>query len=31
MHGGFEQVYVKTREGAFDNNKEGFQVFAWHH
>ena len=26
----FEQVYVKIREGASDNSKEGFQVFAWH-
>jgi hypothetical protein len=28
--GSFEQVYVKTREGALDNSKKGFQVFAWH-
>ena len=28
--GVFEQVYVKTREGALDNSKKGFQVFAWH-
>jgi hypothetical protein len=27
----FEQVYVKTREGALDNCKEGFQVFTWHY
>jgi hypothetical protein len=27
---GIEQVYVKTREGALDNSKKGFQVFAWH-
>jgi hypothetical protein len=27
----FEQVYVKTREGALDNSKESFQVFAWHY
>jgi hypothetical protein len=29
--GSFEQVYVKTREGALDNSKEGFQVFVWHY
>jgi hypothetical protein len=28
--GSFEQVYVKTREGALDNSKKGFQVFVWH-
>ena len=28
--GSFEQVYVKTREGALDNSKKSFQVFAWH-
>eukprot|EP00253_Pinus_taeda_P033186 PITA_33186 len=25
-----EQVYVKTKEGALDNNEAGFQVFVWH-
>jgi hypothetical protein len=28
--GSFEQVYVKNREGALDNSKKGFHVFAWH-
>jgi hypothetical protein len=28
--GVLSKVYVKTREGALDNNKEGFQVFVWH-
>jgi hypothetical protein len=27
----FEEVYVKTREGALDNSKEGLQVFSWHY
>jgi hypothetical protein len=29
--GSFEQVYVKTREGALDSSKEGLQVSSWHH
>jgi hypothetical protein len=29
--GVLSKVYVKTREGALDNCKEGFQVFVWHY
>jgi hypothetical protein len=25
------KVYVKTREGALENYKEGFSVFVWHY
>jgi hypothetical protein len=28
--GVFEQVYVKSMEGALENIKEVFQVFVWH-
>jgi hypothetical protein len=27
--GVLSKVYVKTREGALDNSKNGFQVFVW--
>jgi hypothetical protein len=26
--GVLSKIYVKTKEGALDNNKEGFQVFS---
>jgi hypothetical protein len=29
--GVLSKVYVKTREGALDNNKESFHVFVWHY